>query len=80
MPVKATTVHKTVALILALAKLHNFCILDEKEAHCNVGYGTAIDEWQNKLTDAVPLVETQQQEECTKDRQEFGHCYPLPVA
>jgi hypothetical protein len=50
-------VHKTVALVLSLAKLHNYCI-DEKEAHCDVAYSSAIDEWRNKLTGAVPLVET----------------------
>lgn len=50
-------VHKTVALVLSLAKLHNYCI-DEKEAHCDVAYSSAIDEWRNELTGAVPLVET----------------------
>jgi hypothetical protein len=49
------TVHKTVALVLALPKLHNFCI-DEKETTCDVAYASAIDEWQNELTVAVPLV------------------------
>lgn len=54
------TVQKTVALVLALAKLHNYCI-DEKEASCDAAYGSAIDEWRNELTGAVPLVETNQQ-------------------
>jgi hypothetical protein len=54
-------VHKTVALVLALAKLHNYRT-DENEARCDVAYSSAIDEWRNELTGAVPLVETTHQQ------------------
>ena len=54
------TVHKTVALVLALARLHYYCILDENEASCDAAYCTAADEWQNEVSDAVPLVQTPQ--------------------
>jgi predicted secreted protein len=53
-------VHKTVALVLALARLHKYCI-NENEADCDVAYSTATDEWRNKVSGAVPLVETPQQ-------------------
>ena len=53
------TVHKTAALVLALAKLHDYCI-DEKETNYDFARGSAIDEWRNELTGAVPLVETHQ--------------------
>jgi hypothetical protein len=53
-------VHKTVARVFALAKLHNYSI-DENEARCEVAYSSAIDEWRNELTGAVPLVETTHQ-------------------
>jgi hypothetical protein len=55
------TVHKTVALVLELARLYNYCI-DENEADCDVAYSsTATDEWRNEVSGAVPLVETPQQ-------------------
>jgi hypothetical protein len=54
------TVHKTVALVLALARLHNYCI-DENEASCDAAYSTATYEWQNEVSGAVPLVQTPQQ-------------------
>jgi hypothetical protein len=53
------TVHKTAALVLALAKLHNYCI-DEKETNCDVAHGSAIDDCRNELTGIVPLLETHQ--------------------
>jgi hypothetical protein len=51
------TVQKTVALVLALARLHNYCI-DADESNCDVPYSTAVDEWRNEVNRAVPLVET----------------------
>ena len=54
------TVSKTVALVLALARLHNYYI-DENEARCDAAYSTATDEWQNEVSGAVPLVQTPQQ-------------------
>jgi hypothetical protein len=46
---------KTVALVLALAKLHNFCInCNDSDAPC----ATASDAWQSELNGAVPLVAT----------------------
>ncbi len=54
------TVHKTVALVLALARLHNYCI-NENEADCDAAYSTATDEWRNEVSGAIPLVETPQQ-------------------
>ena len=54
------TVHKTVALVLALARLRNYCI-DENEASCDAAYSTAADEWGNEVSGAVPLVQTPQQ-------------------
>jgi DDE superfamily endonuclease len=50
------SVQKTVALILALAKLHNCCI----NAHdSSVPPSTASDAWENEVHGAVPLVQTQ---------------------
>lgn len=46
---------KTVALVCALAKLHNFCI-DADDG--DVPTSTASDEWRNEMTGAVPLVPT----------------------
>ena len=53
-------VHKTVALVLALAKLHNYCIDAEEQTYCDAAFSTAADEWRSKESGAVPLVETQQ--------------------
>jgi hypothetical protein len=55
------SVKKTVALVLALAKLHNFCINNDV-SHCNDAYISAADEWQNEMNGAVSLVETQHSE------------------
>ena len=46
---------KTVALVWALAKIHNFCI-DEDDG--DVPSLTALDERRNEMTGAVPLVPT----------------------
>jgi hypothetical protein len=51
------TVHKTVALVLALARLHNYCN-DENEASCYAAYSTAADEWRNEVSGAVTLVQS----------------------
>ncbi len=54
------SVGKTIALVLALAKLHNFCI----EADDTVVLpATAMDEWQNEVNGAVPLVHQTQHPE-----------------
>jgi hypothetical protein len=53
-------VHKTVALVLALAKLHNYCVDAHESAYCETAFSTAADEWRNEASGAVPLVETQQ--------------------
>jgi hypothetical protein len=58
------TVHKTVALILALAKLHNYCI-DADDGNSDTY--TASDEWQNELNGAVPLVATTQDAQSRHD-------------
>jgi DDE superfamily endonuclease len=58
------TVRKSVALVLSLAKLHNFCI-DFDDSH--VLPQTATDEWQNELQGAVPLVQTQHLESQQRD-------------
>jgi hypothetical protein len=47
---------KTVALVCALAKLHNFCIDDADGI--DVPSSTALDELRNEMSGAVPLVET----------------------
>ena len=55
------SVQKTVSLVLALAKLHNYCI-DTDMTHCDVSYSTAADEWRSEVNGAVPLVETEHSE------------------
>lgn len=47
------TIRKTVALVLALAKLHNFCI--DSSDTCN-HMQIAADEWHQEMNGAVPLV------------------------
>lgn len=47
------SIRKTIALVIALAKLHNYC-LDAND--CVVLPATANDEWQNEVNGAVPLV------------------------
>jgi hypothetical protein len=46
---------KTVALVCALAKLHNFCIDTDGS---DVPSSTASDEWRNAMSGAVPLVQS----------------------
>lgn len=55
-PMKVT-VRKTVALVLALAKLHNYCI--DVGDDCADVRNTAIDEWTAEANGAVPLVPVQ---------------------
>jgi len=50
------TVHKTVALVLALAKLHNYCI-DAEDGNSDLTH-TASDEWLTEVNGGVPLVAT----------------------
>ena len=69
------TVHKTVALVLALAKLHNYCI-DEKEGRCDDAYGNAVDEWRNEESGAVPLVETRHTQYTDEDSSSTGTVTP----
>ncbi len=52
------TVKKIVALVLALVRLHNYCINNDV-SHCDVSYSSAADKWQNEVNAAVPLVKTQ---------------------
>lgn len=55
------SVGKTIALVLALAKLHNFCIM---EANDDVVLpATARDAWRNEVNGAVPLVHQTQHPE-----------------
>jgi hypothetical protein len=49
------TVAKTVALVLALAKLHNYCIEEDCHVTPDLSY-TANDEWNIELNGGVPLV------------------------
>jgi hypothetical protein len=49
------TVAKTVALVLALAKLHNYCIEEDRHVTPDLSY-TANDEWNIELNGGVPLV------------------------
>jgi DDE superfamily endonuclease len=53
------TVQKTFALVLALAKLHNYCI--DTDGNSDL-ISTARDEWQNEVNGAVPLVAIRQQD------------------
>ena len=55
------SVRKTIALVVALAKLHNFCIVDVNDTI--ILPGTASDEWQNKVNSDVPLVQVTQHPE-----------------
>ena len=48
------TLNKTVALVCALAKLHNFCIDADSG---DVPLSTAHDDWRNEMNGAVPLVQ-----------------------
>jgi hypothetical protein len=49
-------VHKTVALVLVLTKLHNnYCIDAEDNSDLS---STATDEWQTEVNGGVPLVAT----------------------
>ena len=53
------TVQKTVALVDALAKLHNYCIDTDGNSDLT---STAQDERQNEVNGAIPLVTTRQQD------------------
>ncbi len=55
------SVRKTIALVVALAKLHNFCIVEANDTI--VLPGTASDQWQNEVNGAVPLVQLTQHPE-----------------
>ena len=45
-------IEKTVALVVALAKLHNFCINAKDK---DIAARTANDKWASIINDAVPL-------------------------
>jgi hypothetical protein len=47
------SVKKTVALVVALAKLHNYCIDNDDSSPAS---NTASDQWQHEVNGAVPLV------------------------
>ena len=49
-------IEKTVALVVALAKLHNFCI---NARDTDVSANTAHDEWLSEINGAVPLVQVE---------------------
>ena len=49
------SIKKTVALVIALAKLHNYCIDNDDSRSAR---NTAGDEWQQEVNGAVPLVTT----------------------
>ena len=51
------SVQKTVALVCALAKLHNFCI---DEDGTDVPSATEHDEWTGEMTGAIRLVESEE--------------------
>jgi hypothetical protein len=55
------SIQKTIALVVALAKLHNFCIVEANNTI--VLPGTAIDQWQNEVNGAVSLVQLTQHPE-----------------
>jgi hypothetical protein len=63
------SVQKTVALVLALAKLHNYCIDADGNSDLT---STARDEWQNELNGAIPLVAT------TRDAQSVNNDEVIP--
>ena len=48
------SVKKTVTLVCALAKLHNFCI--DTESNMDVPIPTPADEWEIEMGGGVPLV------------------------
>jgi hypothetical protein len=53
-------IEKTVALVVALAKLHNYCI----NANDNdISANTARDKWTSKINGAVPLVRVEGHDE-----------------
>ena len=51
------TVRKTVALVCALTKLHNFCV-DSTNDNNRVPSSTASDQWRSEMSGSVPLVQT----------------------
>jgi hypothetical protein len=58
-------IEKTVALVMALAKLHNFCI----NANDNdISANTARDEWTSEINGAVPLVPVEDYDEGSDSR------------
>jgi hypothetical protein len=61
---------KVVALVIALAKLHNYCI----DCDDMVAPSTASDEWQSEVHGAIPLVAT------TELRSEVHGAIPALVA
>jgi hypothetical protein len=57
-------IEKTVALVVALAKLHNYCI----NANDNdISANTARDKWTSKINGAVPLVRVEGHDEGSTD-------------
>ncbi len=53
---------KTVALVCALGKLHNFCI--DTESDMEVPTPTPADEWEIEMGGGVPLVPTPDAQSC----------------
>jgi hypothetical protein len=59
------TIQKTVALVIALAKLHNFCI-DADDGNSDLA-STANDEWNTELNGGVPMVDIVLQGDSSED-------------
>ena len=55
MPRMNFTMWKTVALVLVLTELHNYCIVDAKDGNSDLTH-TASDEWLTDVYGGVPLV------------------------
>ena len=64
---RRVSIRKTVALVLALAKLHNFCI--DSDDSCALSH-TARDEWNMELNGAIPLVITRRHSHNSSEAQE----------
>ena len=57
-------IEKTVALVMALAKLHNYCINANDN---NISANTARDKWTSEINGAVPLVRVEGHNEGSAD-------------
>jgi hypothetical protein len=46
--------------VLALAKLHIYCIHAEEVPYCDTAFSSAADKWQSEESGAIPFFETQE--------------------